>query len=680
MKKFSSATVLAILGAVLVFSIAFAVVGNGNFETGDYTGWTKSAFINNGYSSAPGAGGADLSTIVGGAAVTPLSLTDPRTNNVVKFPAYGHYSAKVNDETSYFGGGHAQNANTITQNVTAVLDVSDSLAHIRFAYSAVMAQPGPSNTPHTDEEKPYFRIQAINTSNGNDVVFDFSSYVGEPGKNWQTGAAYTGDGRPDENWMYLDWTYIDLASSAAHPVNAGDQITLIITAAGCSQGGHPGYVYVDEITDSSGNFAGPTIKATGPATGVAGGPITYTYTYHNGFAGPIDPTITITPPANVTFNSLGDPAHCSGLAPVTCNFTGVAGGASSSFTVSGTISAGAAPGSQLAHGEYYISAAGFPKVGGQTVFTNITAVVANLSVTATGASTVKPGTQYVYTFNYTTSATANNTQVIFTLPTHTTYVSSFGPSCSVASGVVTCNLGTISSNGSFTVTTNVDKLKKIGVSHTLPLTAYQIKATGITAKNGTAAVNATVVTPFADVNVGYWAINHIQSIWAAGVTSGCLASPLTYCPDTYMPRGEMAIYVEKSVHGSSYNPGTPALSFTDTSTHFARYWIEALKTDKITGGCTPTTYCPGNNVTRAQMAIFLLRGKFGSGHIPPAATGTVWVDVPLTYWAAPWTEELKALNISSGCGNGYFCPDNAITRAEMAILVQRTFQFPMPTP
>ena len=680
MKKFTSAILMATLGALLIFSIVYAVVNNGNFETGDFTGWTKSAFINNGYNAAHGGGGSDLSSVVGGAAVPALSLSDPRTNNIVKFPAYGHYSAKVNSELSDFAKGYGKNGNTITQNVTAVLSPVDNLAHIRFAYSAVMAQPGPSNTPHTDEEKPYFRIQAINTSNGNDVVFDFSSYVGEPGKNWQQGAQFTDDGKTDEYWMYLDWTYIDLAASAAHPVNAGDQITLIITAAGCSLGGHPGYVYVDEITDGSGNIAGPTIKASGPATDYPGGPITYTYTYHNGAASSINPTIVISPPANVTFTSLGDAAHCSGLSPVTCNFTGVASGASGSFTVSGTVSLGAAIGSTIAHGDYTIAAAGFPTIGGPTVYTNIVAVVPTLSVTATGPATVKPGDLYTYNFNYTTSAIANNAKVTFSLPSHTTYISSSGSTCSSAANTVTCNLGNISANGAFTVTTRVDKLKKIGVSHVLAATAYNISATGATTAQGTAPVNATVVTPFADVNVGFWAIDHIQSIWAAGITGGCLASPLTYCPNSSMTRGEMSIYIERSVRGSSYTPGAPSLTFTDTSTHFARYWIEILKSDGITNGCTTTTYCPNDSITRAQMAVMLMRGKFGRTHVPPAPTGTAWLDVPLTHWAASWTEELKKLGISSGCGGGAFCPENAITRAEMAVLVQRTFNFPLPTP
>lgn len=667
MKKISSATIMAILSAVLIFSIAYALVGNGDFEAGDYTGWTKSSFINNGFSAAAGSGGVDLSTIVGG--VAPLSLSDPRTNNIVQYPAYGSFSAKVNDETSYTGGGHGQNANTISQTLTPVLD-SNGLAHIRFTYSAVMVNP--VGNPHTDEEKPYFRIQAVNSSNGNDVIFDFSSYVGEPGKNWQNGSTFNST----DFWQYLDWTHVDLASSPAHPVNLGDQIILTITAAGCSLGGHPGYVYIDEITD--GEIAGPSINATGPASANAGDPITYTYTVKNYSLSSINPIVVITPPTDVTFNSLGDAVNCSGFSPVTCSFTGVAAGSQFNFTVSGNISAGATPGIDIAHGDYTVSASGFPTVGGQTVLTSING--ANLTITATGAASLKPGEQYVYTFNYTTDNTANNTQVEFTLPSHTTYVSDSGSFCSVSSGVVTCNLGSISANGSFTVTTLVDKLKKIGTNHVLNNTAYQISATGTTPVTGIASVTASVITPFADVNIGHWAIDYIQSIWAAGITGGCANSPLSYCPNTNITRAEMAIYVERGIHTSAFNPGTPTLTFTDTSTHYAKYWIEALKADGITSGCSATQFCPNNGITRAQAAIFLLRGKFNSSHVPPTATGTVWLDVPASAFAAAWMEEMKTLGISSGCGAGNYCPNSLVTRAEMAVLVQRTFLLTLPTP
>ncbi|MBI3152848.1 MAG: hypothetical protein HYZ21_11985, partial [Chloroflexi bacterium] len=362
MKKFSIASLLALFSALLVITSVLALISNGDFETGDFTGWAKTTFINNGFSATHGSGGTDLSVIVGGPVVSPLTLSDPNSGDNILFPAYGHYSARVNSAASYTGGGYGQNANIISQTITAVLDPSDSQAHVRFVYSAVMVNP--VATPHTAEQKPYFRVQAINTSNGNDILYDFSSYVGEPGKNWQNGPTFSGA----DFWQYLDWTYIDLASSAAHPVVAGDIITLEITAAGCSLGGHPGYVYVDEIND--GNIAGPTIQASGPATIDSGATITYTYNYNNGSGSSIDPTITSTQPTGVTFTSVSDATNCSlSSGTVTCNFTGVGAGTGGSFTIDGTVTA--LGGSQIAHGDYTIAATGFPTVGGPTVLTDV---------------------------------------------------------------------------------------------------------------------------------------------------------------------------------------------------------------------------------------------------------------------------------------------------------------------
>jgi hypothetical protein len=36
-------------------------------------------------------------------------------------------------------------------------------------------------------------------------------------------------------------------------------------------------------------------------------------------------------------------------------------------------------------------------------------------------------------------------------------------------------------------------------------------------------------------------------------------------------------------------------------------WIEQLAAEGITAGCTPNRFCPGQAVTRAEMAAFLVR-------------------------------------------------------------------------
>jgi len=140
----------------------------------------------------------------------------------------------------------------------------------------------------------------------------------------------------------------------------------------------------------------------------------------------------------------------------------------------------------------------------------------------------------------------------------------------------------------------------------------------------------------------------------------------------------MAVFLEKGVHGSSYVPSVVPISFNDTSGHWAQYWIEQLAADGITGGCGNGNYCPENAVTRAQMAVFLLKSKYGASYSPPVASGTMFGDVPASYWAASWIEQLAAEGITGGCGNGNYCPGNAVTRAQMAVFLQKNFGLSMP--
>ena len=74
------------------------------------------------------------------------------------------------------------------------------------------------------------------------------------------------------------------------------------------------------------------------------------------------------------------------------------------------------------------------------------------------------------------------------------------------------------------------------------------------------------------------------------------------------------------------------------------------------------------------MAIFLLRSKHGSSYTPPDAIG-IFADVPVTYWAANWIEQLYIEGITGGCASGplRYCPEASVTRAQMAVFIVRTF-------
>ena len=120
-------------------------------------------------------------------------------------------------------------------------------------------------------------------------------------------------------------------------------------------------------------------------------------------------------------------------------------------------------------------------------------------------------------------------------------------------------------------------------------------------------------------------------------------------------------------------PAATGAVFDDVAANdFAASFIEQLSADGITGGCGGGDYCPNDSVTRAQMAVFLLRAKFGSGFSPAPATG-VFDDVPIGSFADGWIERLAAEGITSGCGGSNYCPNDSVTRAQMAVFLVRAF-------
>ncbi len=103
-------------------------------------------------------------------------------------------------------------------------------------------------------------------------------------------------------------------------------------------------------------------------------------------------------------------------------------------------------------------------------------------------------------------------------------------------------------------------------------------------------------------------------------------------------------------------------------------FVETLYYKQVTGGCSATTYCPVSATTRAQMAVFALRGKEGASY-SPVGCGTLprFTDVPATSPFCRWVEELARRGIVGGCGGGSYCPNDPVSRAQMAVFVSATF-------
>ena len=177
---------------------------------------------------------------------------------------------------------------------------------------------------------------------------------------------------------------------------------------------------------------------------------------------------------------------------------------------------------------------------------------------------------------------------------------------------------------------------------------------------------------FNDAPPGHWAFSHIETLAANSVSGGCGSD--NFCPDDPVTRAQMAVFLERGINGGDFTP--PAATgnvFLDVgATDFAASFIEQLFLDGITSGCGNNRFCPADPVTRAQMAVFLLRAKHGADYIPPPPS-EAFADVDLSHWASAWVEQLFREGITGGCGGGNFCPEDPVSRAQMAVFLVRTF-------
>ena len=58
---------------------------------------------------------------------------------------------------------------------------------------------------------------------------------------------------------------------------------------------------------------------------------------------------------------------------------------------------------------------------------------------------------------------------------------------------------------------------------------------------------------------------------------------------------------------------------------------------------------------------------------PQTARSQTFNDVPTDYWAYNFIEILSNSGITSGCGGGNYCPNAEVTRDQMAVFLVRTF-------
>ena len=182
------------------------------------------------------------------------------------------------------------------------------------------------------------------------------------------------------------------------------------------------------------------------------------------------------------------------------------------------------------------------------------------------------------------------------------------------------------------------------------------------------------VSDFLDVPGGHLFYAFVTTLVSNRITVGVGGG--NYGADQGTKRQQMAVFLLKAKNGLCYVPPPCTGVFPDVpcTLTFAP-WIEALAAAGITTGCGGGNFCPDNLVTRRQMAVFLLKTKYGSGFVPPSCTG-VFDDVACPGApAVDFIERLVTEQITGGCSVSppLYCPDGTSTRGQMAVFIVKTF-------
>ena len=191
----------------------------------------------------------------------------------------------------------------------------------------------------------------------------------------------------------------------------------------------------------------------------------------------------------------------------------------------------------------------------------------------------------------------------------------------------------------------------------------------------TGSVTQNAILYFADVPPGAFGRAQIEAIYVAGITSGCAVSPRRYCPDATITRGSTAVFLLKAKEGGAYTPPACVTPlFTDVPCSSPMApYINEMVNRGIMVGCGGGNFCPNDPVSREQMAYLLLATL---GITTPTTCAGTFADVPCTDPLAPWVEEMARRGITAGCGGGNFCPTNSTTRVQTAVFLVSTFDLP----
>ena len=126
----------------------------------------------------------------------------------------------------------------------------------------------------------------------------------------------------------------------------------------------------------------------------------------------------------------------------------------------------------------------------------------------------------------------------------------------------------------------------------------------------------------------------------------------------------LVILNNEPTHAGPLGPGG---SFIDDDLNTHEGFIEAIAALGVTSGCETDEFCPYEETSRAQMATFIA----GALNLPPASTDYFGDDDKSAH--EDNINRLADAGVSVGCGGPSYCPDDPVTREQMATFMAKAF-------
>ena len=160
----------------------------------------------------------------------------------------------------------------------------------------------------------------------------------------------------------------------------------------------------------------------------------------------------------------------------------------------------------------------------------------------------------------------------------------------------------------------------------------------------------------------------VRDLHALGVLEGTECSEGGWCWGSAISREVAAVWMVRVLDGSDGEVADEASRFADVDGRWAGH-VERLAVLGVTVGCSavPARFCPDDAVSRGQMASFLVRA-YGLGEAPSAGFADTADNVHEAH-----IDAMFAAGVTAGCALEplRFCPDDAVTRAQMASFLKR---------